>query len=447
MRLIPRSAFRFLWGALLVLTVQAAVRAHDIPDEIVLQIYLKPDQSQLKMLVRIPLLAVEEARLPKNGTGYLALQYIDTALREAGNQIANGIVVLENGERLMQYEISNARISLPSDRSFDSYEGGLARVRGERLPESTQVYYNQGFLDFELDYPIRSQDSEFAMQVLFGRGMASRTATYINFIRPSGDIRAFRLHDDNSLVYLDPRLHQAAAGFLSAGFYRFLDGVEHLLFVFLLAIPYRRIRDLAKPVVAFALAHSITLTAAAMGFAPAGTWFPPLIGALIAFSLIYVAVENAIGVNLKKRWIVALVFGLIHGFGFALAFGEQLQFAGAHPIAALLSYNLGLEFGQIIILSIAIPALTLMFSQVVPERAGIIAASVIIAHAAWHWMVERLPVLRVADWPALDLPFALALVRWLLVLTVVGGGLWFLSGLLKRKPSEPEIPEKSIVDG
>ena len=93
------------------------------------------------------------------------------------------------------------------------------------------MYYNQGFLDLELHYPDSVAGIPFSMRVLFGRGLANRTATYINFIRPDGDVRAFRIHDDTSLVRLDPRAHQAAWVFLTAGFYRFLDGLDHLLFV------------------------------------------------------------------------------------------------------------------------------------------------------------------------------------------------------------------------
>ena len=253
--------FRSAGALMLVLMAQAVVVAHDIPDEIAVQSYVKPEQGQLQVLLRVPLLAVADANLPKDGTGYLALPHVDTALREAANQISNGIVFLEGDERLTRYEMANARISLPSDRSFDSFDGALARVRGARLPDSTQVYYNQGFLDLELHFPIRSQDSPFSMRVLFGRGLANRTATYINFIRPDGGVRAFRIHDDTPLVRLDPQAHQAAWVFLKAGFYRFLDGLDHLLFVIVLALPFRRVRDLVKPFAAFAIAHSITLGA------------------------------------------------------------------------------------------------------------------------------------------------------------------------------------------
>ncbi len=446
MKLARRSALRLLGAALLFLSIQTAVRAHDIPDEIVIQAFVRPEQSQLKVLLRIPLLALGETSLPKDGTGYLALQYIDPAIREAANQISNGIVLVEDGERLMQFDMANGRISLPSDKSFDSYESAISRVRGAKLPDNSQIYYNQGFLDLELNYGIRWQASDFAMQVLFGRGLANRTATYINFIRPSGDVRTFRLHDDASMVHLDPSLGQASWGFVSAGFYRFLDGLDHLLFIFVLALPYRRARDLIKPVAAFALAHSITLTAAALGLEPTGTWFAPFIQTLMAFSIIYVAIENAVGARLPIRWIVALVFGFVHGFGFALAFGDLLQFAGGHQLAALFSFNLGLELGLAIILAIAMPALTLLFTQVFSERAGIIVLSAVVAHSAWHWMMDRVTLLRVTDWPALDIPTAIVIIRWLLLMTVVGGGIWFLNTLLRKNPKEPEIAEPSIVD-
>ena len=110
------------------------------------------------------------------------------------------------------------------------------------------------------------------MRVLFGRGLANRTATYINFIRPDGGVRAFRIHDDTPLVRLDPNTAQAAWVFLTAGFYRFLDGLDHLLFVIALALPYRRARDLVTPIAAFAIAHSLTLTLAAFASGRSAPW-------------------------------------------------------------------------------------------------------------------------------------------------------------------------------
>lgn len=441
-------------AALVALALHATLSAHDIPDEIAIQAHIRPQQDQLQTLLRVPLIAIADANLPKDGTGYLAMSYLDPALREAANQISNGIVLLEGDERLTQYNLLNARISVASDRSFDTYEGALARVRGPKLPDTTKIYYNQGFLDLELGFPIRSQDSPFSMRVLFGRGLAQRTATYINFVRPDGAIRSFRIHDDTPLVRLDPQVHQAAWVFLSAGFYRFLDGLDHLLFIIALVIPFRRVRDLVKPIAAFALGHSMTLTLAAFGLAPMGTWFAPTVGALLALSLVYVAIENGIGRGLGKslrepfsqRWIVGLVFGLFHGLGFAIALQESLQFAGSHYATALVSFNVGIELGTLIILAIVVPALNLLFTQVVAERAGIIVSSVLIGHAGWHWMTERFTIAQLSGWPAMDLPTMLTIVRWLLALAIVGGALWFLAGFVRRKPEAADVQEKSIVD-
>ena len=215
----------------------------------------------------------------------------------------------------------------------------------------------------------------------------------------------------------------------------------------MLALPYRRVRDLVGAVAAFALAHTLTLVLASIGFMPSGAFFATTIGALIALSIVYVAIEDAIDVNLKRRWMVAFGFGLVHGFGFAFALRDALQYAGGHPITALLSFNIGLELGQLIILAIVVPMSALLFTHAVSERAGIIVISVLAGHTAWHWMTDRVAVLQLMAWPALDLALAAAVVRWLLILTIAGGGVWFLAALLRKKPHAPEFPEeKSIVD-
>jgi hypothetical protein len=446
-RICRMSAVRMLGIALLLVSIQALVRAHDVPDQVFIQTYLKPTATELQVLLRIPLLAVTDTNLPKDGTGYLAMPYLDPALRDAANQIASGVVFLENDERLSQFATANARISLPSDKSFDDYDAAVSHVRGPKLPDSTQLYYNQGYLDLELAYPIHSPNDHFGIQMLLGKGIANRTVTLVTFVRPDGASRAFRLLDQTGVVRLDPSWSQATWVFLTTGFFRFLDGLDHLLFVIVLALPYRRVRNLVVAIAWFAVGHTLTLTLASVGFMPTGAWFSTLVSALIALSIVYVAIEDAVGVDLRRRWMVAFGFGLVHGFGFAFAFRDALQFAGGHPIAALLSFNLGLELGQLIILSIVVPMFALLFTELVTERAGVIVVSVLAGHTAWHWMADRFAALQLMDWPALDVALAATIVRWLLMLTIAGGGLWFLAGLLRKKPHTTEFPEeKSIVD-
>ena len=140
------------------------------------------------------------------------------------------------------------------------------------------------------------------------------------------------------------------------------------------------------------------------------------------------------------------MFGLFHGLGFAIALQDTLQFAGSHALIALLSYNVGLELGTIIILAIIVPAANALFANAALERAGIVVSSVLIGHVGWHWMTERAAIARLSSWPVMDVTLLLTVVRWLLALAVIGGALWFIAGLFKRKPDAPDVPEKSIVD-
>src|SRR5205823_6996123 len=137
-------------------------------------------------------------------------------------------------------------------------------------------------------------------------------------------------------------------------------------------------------VTSFTVAHSITLIASALELGPSALWFPPLIETLIAVSILYMALENIVGSNLRRRWMITFGFGLVHGFGFSFALRQTLQFAGSHLLTSLLSFNLGVELGQLLVLLLLVPALELLFRFGVAERIGTIILSTIIAHTAWH---------------------------------------------------------------
>jgi hypothetical protein len=131
---------------------------------------------------------------------------------------------------------------------------------------------------------------------------------------------------------------------------------------------------------------------------------------------------------LRRRWVIAFGFGLVHGFGFSFALRQTLQFAGSYLLTSLLSFNLGVELGQLLVLVLLIPALEFLFKRVVAERIGTIILSVLVAHTAWHWMIERYGQLRQFQfvWPALTASFLLWVVRWLILLVVLAGILWLI---------------------
>jgi len=422
-------------AVLLLLVLASGAPAHDIPNDVTVQAFLKPAGQHLNLLVRVPLKAMRDIDFPKTGPGYLDLDRASAYLPDAAKLwIADAIELYEDDSRLPYPQVLDARVSLPSDRSFASYDDALAHVSGPRLPGDTTIYWDQAMLDVRFAYPIHSDQSRFSIHPGLAR-LGLRTVTSLRFLPPGGAVRAFELVGDPGLVRLDPRWHQAALRFVGLGFQHILDGTDHLLFLLCLVIPLRRLRALIPVVTAFTAAHSITLIASAYDLAPGFLWFPPLIETLIAVSIVYMALENIVGAKTERRWMIAFGFGLIHGFGFSFALRETLQFAGSHLLASLLSFNVGVELGQLLVLVLLIPALELLFRYVVAERMGTIILSALVAHTGWHWMTERADRLRQFSftWPAINAAFLAGAVRWLMMVAAAAGVVWLVYGVFRQR--------------
>ncbi len=128
-------------------------------------------------------------------------------------------------------------------------------------------------------------------------------------------------------------------------------GFDHLAFLFALLLAVANLREALKIITAFTIAHSITLTAATFDLVRLpGNFVEPV----IALSIVYVGIENFFGKPRTNRALVTFAFGLIHGFGFATALKELG--IGRDAPTALFAFNLGVEFGQVVIAAVALPA-------------------------------------------------------------------------------------------
>jgi hypothetical protein len=292
------------------------------------------------------------------------------------------------------------RISLPSEDAFSSYEQARAHIAGPPLPPTTNVFWNQGYFDVHLSYPMASASSDFALDMRFGGGLGDRVKLVVDFLPPDGEARTFQVHGGHGWLELDPGWFAAAWTFTQLGFDHILDGIDHLLFLLCLVLPFglRQFWTLAGIITSFTVAHSITLIAAATGLVPSGNWFPPLVETLIAASIVYMAVENVIVLwlragslaSLRWRWLITGAFGLIHGFGFSFALQEELQLAGAHYALSLFAFNLGVELGQLAIVVVVAAALG-WIRRVRPtaSRWVTVGGSVVVIWAGFFWFVER----------------------------------------------------------
>jgi hypothetical protein len=419
----------------LLLTLPATQSAHDIPGDVTVQAFVKPEGQRLRLLVRVPLEALSDMAFPTYGPGYLDFErarerdeFTDAAMVWMGQEVR----IFENGAPLSEPAIAAIRISLPSNRSFETWEDALAHVQGPLLPADTQIVWQQAMLDVLFDYDIQSDRSEFSIRPSFER-MGLRVVTVLRFLPPGGAERAFELRGDPGVVVLDPRWHQAAFRFVAMGFEHILDGTDHLLFLACLVIPFRKFKPLAIIVTAFTVAHSVTLIASAYDLAPDALWFPPLVETLIALSIVYMAFENIVAAGsgdatrIRRRWVVAFGFGLVHGFGFSFALRETLQFAGSHLLTSLLSFNIGVELGQLLVIALCVPALELLFRYGVNERMGTILISALVAHTSLHWMAERYETLSQypLTWAAIASALLVGIIPWLILFMLAAATAWY----------------------
>jgi hypothetical protein len=189
-----------------------------------------------------------------------------------------------------------------------------------------------------------------------------------------------------------PALLRQAAVFLGLGVEHIFTGLDHIAFLLGLLLAAGSLREVIRSLSAFTVAHALTLALAVLGVVR-----PPaaLVEPLIAASVVLVAVENLRDLRRgpasgRRRWPLAMGFGLVHGFGFAGALGE-LRLSGAQLAAALASFNGGVELGQVTIALAAYPLLLALRTRPRLAAPGLPAASLTVGAAGLVWLVERLP--------------------------------------------------------
>jgi hypothetical protein len=163
-------------------------------------------------------------------------------------------------------------------------------------------------------------------------------------------------------------------------------GIDHLLFLVALLALASSLWQTVKIVTAFTVAHSITLSLAALDMVDVPS---SIVEPLIAASIIWVAVENLVASSgAGRRWLVAAVFGLIHGLGFASALSE-LGLSREALVRALIGFNIGVELGQLAFVAVVMPPLVWASRPGrLPRLPQIL--SVIVALVGAVWLVERL---------------------------------------------------------
>lgn len=221
-------------------------------------------------------------------------------------------------------------------------------------------------------------------------------------LRQGGTVGTATVRAQAREVVLGDAPRRGFADFLREGFHHILIGYDHIAFLLSLLLPAAllRVRGRWHPaqdlrpvlaqtlgiVTAFTLAHSITLSLAALGWVrPASHWVEPA----IAMSVLLAAANNVFPLVTRQVWVVGFVFGLVHGFGFAGALGE-LGLPSGTRLLSLVGFNLGVELGQLAMVCAVLPGLFLLRHRRWYPGAAMPLLSLGIGAAATTWLWQRL---------------------------------------------------------
>jgi len=196
-------------------------------------------------------------------------------------------------------------------------------------------------------------------------------------------------------------LRDTILSYIHQGAHHIWIGYDHILFLVTLLLPavltraknkWLPVDDLAgafwgiaKVVTAFTLAHSVTLSIAAFGIIELPS---RLTESAIAASVMVAAINNIYPVITRRLWVVAFVFGLVHGFGFASVLTE-FGLPPDRKLVALVSFNIGVELGQLAIVAALLPVLFFARRTIAYTKVVMPVGSLVISTIALIWLVER----------------------------------------------------------
>lgn len=225
--------------------------------------------------------------------------------------------------------------------------------------------------------------------------VATFTDALVRIVHTDGTVQTARLTPDfpELVVTAAPNAADTARTYFLLGVQHIMLGLDHLLFVLALLLLIRSPRALIATITAFTVAHSITLAFAALGLAAAPQ---APVEALVALSIVFVAAEivrkqrGQADLSSRYPWLIAFLFGLLHGFGF----GGALRGIGLPqkdvPLA-LLTFNLGVEAGQLIFVALALAAIgSLKLLLAIPAERPRLIIAYLIGSLSAVWFVQRI---------------------------------------------------------
>jgi len=333
---------------------------------------------------------------------YLDLDALRADADGLGRLVSEGHKFVSEGVSL-QAEVERVRVYPGTEQPpFSTIEEARAAMQGELYPENFPVtYVGDTVVDVVLRYPNLGPTPVYTVSSSLDPGLPGqeKTANLILDYYPGG-VEVFRARGLlKQPIAISRSFVAAAITFVKEGIQHILDGFDHVLFVISLALGAVTLSSLFWRTTGFTIEHSVTLSLGFFGFVPAGDWFIPSVELGIAISIIFAAVYalrqgRAHSPPEFLMFVITIAIGLLHGLGFSFMVKEILQVDSPNIWQSLLSFNLGVEIGQIVIILLSWPLFRLIArlnnSYWVLVRGGVAGAAIAVAAL---WTVQRVMLL------------------------------------------------------
>jgi hypothetical protein len=423
---VPSSDFRFLNQATVIsaiilsiqLLVSSQAAAHFLLNLNTRIIHVEHLSNGLRVYMRLPmpylvanLVGPEQpeglpepapytTNLRENGKAvyYLDVEALQSDPGGLGEMVATGHQFVSNGV-VLQAQVEAVRVYPGSNQpAFSTLEEARISFQGALYPPEFPVtYVGDTVVDAVLLFADQGVATSYILSSSLNPGLPGqeKTANLILDYYPGG-VEVFRargLLEDPITISRSP--WAAAITFIKEGMLHILEGLDHVLFVICLALGAANFRSLFARTTGFTIGHSVTLSLGFFGLVPSGAWFIPTIELGIALSIIFAAlavVRQTSGHQLAEGPMFAVTAGIgtLHGLGFSFVLHKILQVDSPNIWQSLLSFNIGVEVGQIIIILACWPLFRLLsrlgeMSWLV-ARWGVIVPCIAIA---MYWTAQR----------------------------------------------------------
>jgi len=376
--------FLLLLAALLLVPRLAFANGADLPAEVLLPAYAKQEPGRLVLLLRVPLDLLASFGLPKRSTGYLDLANIEPRLKDAASAAGRQIEFAADGAPLSP-TVRRARVSLLSDRSFASYAAARAHMDGPPLPPDTELFWNQGFFDAELELPLPGAQPHLAVRVNVAPELGARLKVQLEFLPLDKPARRYALPGGSDWVALDPRVHEAASLLFKSGFRAALS-VERLVFFACLFAPFWKLRAPVMLTAAFIVLQALALVMVSLGALSGARWIGIFFDATLAGAIVLVAIGNLAAPSLRLRLVLSAAIAAIAGFALGPALANSWQFSGAHGLVAAIAFNAGAAVAALVAGAIAFAVLRGLLDRILGAPLAVVVVSALLGHMAWHWL-------------------------------------------------------------